>query len=146
MLTIGKVAREATISTDAVRYYEKEGLLAAAQKTTAGYRLYNQDAIRRLHFIKHAQQCGFALAEIRELLELKNRNRSCCKDVRNVAMAKRLQLDSKIKAMQTLSQALSRLIDICTDDTKSLDECPILNALETTLQIGACDEHCHIQG
>ncbi len=133
MLTIGKFAREGGISTDAVRYYEKEGLLAPTQKTAAGYRLYDQDAVRRLIFIKHAQQCGFSLAEIRELLELKKR--SCCTaDVRSVAIAKKRQLESRIEALQTLMQALSRLIDTCTDDTKSLDACPILRALETTLQ------------
>lgn len=134
MLTIGKLARQSGISTDAVRYYEREGLLTPAQKTAAGYRLYNQDAVRRLHFIKHAQQCGFSLAEVRELLELRNRGRSCCTaDVRSVAIAKKRQLESRIEALLTLTRALSHLIDTCTDDTKPLDACPILRALETTL-------------
>ncbi len=133
MMTIGRLARSAGITADAVRYYEKERLLAPAQKSAAGYRLYGQDAARRLRFIKHAQQCAFSLAEIRELLELRAADRSCCKDVRAVAIAKRSQLESKIKALQELSRALGNLIEVCVDDIASLDACPILGALETTL-------------
>ena len=65
LLTIGKVAKLAAVSIDTVRYYEREGLVSPAQKSGAGYRLYNDEAVRRLHFIKHAQHCGLALAEIR---------------------------------------------------------------------------------
>ena len=59
MLTIGKIAARA----DAIRYYEREGLLAPAQKSDAGYRLYDDNAVRRVGFIKQAQKCGFSLAE-----------------------------------------------------------------------------------
>ena len=138
MLTIGKLARESGLSADALRYYEKERLLAPAKKTRAGYRLYGEDAMRRLRFIRHAQQCGFSLAEIREMLELRSRERSCCGDVRSVALAKRAQLEARIKALGELARALDRLIDTCTGGDQSVDQCPILGALETTLQ-GAPD-------
>ncbi|HVB78756.1 MAG TPA: heavy metal-responsive transcriptional regulator [Candidatus Binataceae bacterium] len=134
MLTIGKIARAAGVTIDAVRYYERERLLAPAQKSGAGYRLYGPDAVRRLQFIRHAQQCGFSLAEIRELLELRAREGSCCKDVRSVAIAKRAQLEARIQALQELAQAMDHLIEVCVDDAKPLDACPILGALETTLQ------------
>ncbi len=133
MLTIGKLALEADVTTDTVRYYEKEGLLTPASKTGAGYRLYNEDAMRRLRFIKQAQQCGFSLAEIRELLTLRNNDEACCKDVKSVTIAKKLQLEHKIKALQIMSQALSELITICDNETRSLDECPILFALESSM-------------
>jgi len=132
-LTVGKVAQLAQVSADTVRYYEKEGLLNPTQKSAAGYRLYNEDAVRRLNFIKHAQHCGLSLAEIRELLELKSRDDSCCVDVRTVAVQKKLQLESKIRALKAMSNALTELIDVCTEEGKSLDECPILSALETSL-------------
>jgi DNA-binding transcriptional MerR regulator len=135
-LTIGTVARMAQVSTDTVRYYEKEGLLSPVRKSDAGYRLYNEEAVRRLNFIKHAQHCGLSLSEIRELLEIKKRNDSCCNDVRTVAIHKKLQLESKIKALQAMSNALTELIDVCTDDGKPADECPILAALETSLKNG----------
>ncbi len=136
VLTIGKVAKIAQVSVDALRFYEKEGLLSPAQKSDAGYRLYNEDGVRRLNFIRHAQHCGLSLAEIRELLELKSRDDACCTDVRSVAIQRKLQLEGKIKALKAMSQALSELIDICADDRKPLDECPILAALESSLAKG----------
>jgi MerR family Zn(II)-responsive transcriptional regulator of zntA len=130
---IGKLAREAGVTPDTVRYYEKEGLLAPARKSDAGYRLYDEDAARRLRFIRQAQQCGFSLSEIRELLTLKNSNAACCKDVKSVAIVKKLQLEHKIRALQAMSGALSGLIAICDDETRPLDECPILAALESSM-------------
>jgi MerR family Zn(II)-responsive transcriptional regulator of zntA len=133
MFTIGKVAARAQVSADGIRFYEREGLLSPAGKSGAGYRLYTEEAIRRIQFIKHAQRCGFSLAEIRELLEIKAHDRACCNDVYRVAVEKKLQLEAKIKALKTMSQALSRLIEICSHDSKPLDECPILGALESSM-------------
>jgi len=133
MFTIGKVAARAQLSADSIRFYEREGLLSPAQKTESGYRLYTDEAIRRLNFIKHAQQCGFSLSEIRDLLELKGHDRSCCNDVYRLALEKKLQLKSKIKALKTMSQALGRLIEICSRDAQPLDACPILGALESSM-------------
>jgi DNA-binding transcriptional MerR regulator len=134
LLTIGKVAKLAEVSIDTIRYYERHNLLSPAQKSGAGYRLYNDEAVRRLHFIKHAQHCGLSLAEIRQLLDLKRQDDSCCEDVRSLAIQKKLQLEHKIKSLKAMSQALSDLIAICVDDAKPLDACPILAALETSLK------------
>jgi len=73
------------------------------------------------------------LSEIRQLLELKADDRSCCSDVRSLAIRKKLQLEQKIKTMKAMSQALSELIEICTDEDKPLDDCPILEALESSM-------------
>jgi MerR family Zn(II)-responsive transcriptional regulator of zntA len=62
MFTIGKLAALATVSNDTLRYYEQEGLISPTAKSAAGYRLYDQDSVRRIRFIKHAQGCGFTLA------------------------------------------------------------------------------------
>jgi MerR family transcriptional regulator, copper efflux regulator len=132
MFTIGKLASQVGCSVDAVRYYEKEGLLRPARRTEAGYRLYDRNAGRRIQFIRHAHDCGFTLAEIRQLLDLEGRNGACCNDVRGIVITKKLQLEQKIKAMKRMSNALTELIRICDDDTKPVDECPILLALETT--------------
>src|SRR5262249_34961553 len=71
MLTIGKLARIADVSSDTLRYYEQQGLIAPAGRSPVGYRLYDKDSARRLRFIKQAQHCGFTLAEIRDLLVLR---------------------------------------------------------------------------
>ena len=133
MLTISKLATRAEVTTDAIRHYEREGLVVAPARTAAGYRQYDEDAVRRLSFIKQAQQCGFSLTEIRELLALKNSDAACCKDVRIVAIGKKLQLEHKIRALKLMSQALTELITICNDEARPLDECPILAALENSM-------------
>ncbi len=130
MLTIGKVAERAQVTADSIRFYEREGLIRPAGKSESGYRLYTEEAIRRIEFIKQAQECGFSLADIRELLELRSTDSACCDDIYRVSVEKKLQLEQKIKALNAMSQALTRLIDMCSHDRKSLDECPILGALE----------------
>jgi DNA-binding transcriptional MerR regulator len=133
-MTIGKLAKRADVSPDTLRFYEDEGLLLPNKKSESGYRLYGEDAVRRLDFIKHAQQCGMTLSEIRQLLELKANDRACCSDVRGLAIQKKLQLEQKIKTMNAMSHALSELIEICTAGDQPLDDCPILAALESRLQ------------
>jgi len=129
-LTIGKIANLAQVSADTLRYYERERLIAPTAKSAGGYRLYERDALRRIQFIKQAQQCGFNLAEIRSLLALRGSNAACCRDVRRVALEKKLQLEAKIKAMKVMSNVLSQLVEECSGDNRPLDDCPILAALE----------------
>lgn len=130
MLTIGKLAAAVGVSTDALRYYEREGLLAPDSKTEAGYRLYGSDAARRVRFIRHAQHCGFTLVEIQDLLNLRQLDSACCGDVKQRAVAKKLQLAAKIRAMQAMSAALDQLIAECPGGAWVVDDCPILSALE----------------
>lgn len=129
-LTIGKVASLAKVSADTLRYYEREHLIAPSSKSAGGYRLYERDSLRRIRFIKQAQQCGFNLAEIRSLLAMRADKSACCRDVRRVALEKKLQLEAKIKTMRAMSGALTDLIKQCSVDSLSLDDCPILTALE----------------
>lgn len=138
-ITIGKLAGEVGVSIDAIRFYEREGLLRPARKTDSGYRLFDGEAARRVRFIKQAQHCGFALAEIRELLDLRRRDDACCDDIRNVAVAKKLAIEHKIRALQGMADALSELIVRCNAEGAPLDECPILAALETSVARAAHD-------
>lgn len=130
MVTIGKMASLMEISTDALRYYEREGLIQPTGKSPSGYRLYGNDSIRRIRFIKQAQQCGFTLAEIGELLILRASTSACCSDVRQVALEKKLQLEAKIKVMKSMSKALDHLIAECSNDHRPVDGCPILAAMD----------------
>ena len=129
-LTIGKIAGLAQVSADTLRYYERERLIAPTAKSASGYRLYEREALQRIQFIKQAQQCGFNLAEIRSLLALRGSDAACCRDVRRVALEKKLQLEAKIKAMKVMSKALSQLVMECSGDNRPLDDCSILAALE----------------
>lgn len=133
MYIIGKVATLAGVSTDTLRYYEKERLIAPVSKTVAGYRQYNDEAVRRIRFIKHAQHCGFTLADIKELLGLKRTDRACCADVRSLAIEKKLRIAHKLKALQAMSRALDDLIQSCDGGKEPIEDCAILNALENCL-------------
>lgn len=130
MLTIGKLAAQTELSTNALRFYEREGLLSPASKSGSGYRLYDQTAVARIRFIKHAQQCGFTLTEIQELLTLRSRDSACCQDVRRLAVEKKLQLEAKIRSMKVMSKALDVLISDCPDHDRPVEDCPILGAME----------------
>jgi Zn(II)-responsive transcriptional regulator len=136
MYTIGQIASRADVTADALRYYEREGLLSPAGKSKGGYRLYGRDALQRLRFIKQAQACGFALSEIREILALRGRDTACCGDVRTRAVEKKLQLEAKIRALKAMSKALDRLIASCTGETYPVAECPIIAALEDSASVG----------
>lgn len=111
-------------------YYEKEGLVAPRQKSNAGYRLYDGSAVRRLHFIKQAQGCGFTLAEILQLLTLQSLDSSCCSDVRKLAVEKKLQVETKLRDMKAMSATLDKLIMGCAIDAQPVDQCTILSSLK----------------
>jgi DNA-binding transcriptional MerR regulator len=130
MFTIGKLASLTDVSNDTLRYYEHEHLVEPAGKSPAGYRLYDHESVRRIRFIKHAQQCGFTLAQIRELLAVRESGKACCGDVRKRAIEKKLQIESKIKAMKAMSKALDQLIAECADESQPVEECTIIAALE----------------
>ena len=129
-LTIGQIAGLTDVSPDTLRYYEREGLICPTAKNKAGYRIYDEHSVRRVHFIKKAQRCGFTLTEIRQLLALRASDTARCRDVRRVAVEKKLKLEAKIKALSDMSKALDGLIAECTSENRSLDDCPILAALE----------------
>ena len=132
MLTIGKVAALSSTTTDTLRFYERERLLMP-KKAANGYRQYGEDAVQRIQFIKHAQQCGFTLAEIREMLDLRRQGTACCNDVRTLTVEKKLQVEHKIRALQAMSRALDHLIATCTRSDLPLGECPILAALDSAV-------------
>lgn len=130
MLTIGKIASLTGVSTNALRFYEREGLIHPVSKSGSGYRLYDDASATRLRFIQHAQHCGFTLVEIRELLTLREQDSACCSDVRRLVVEKKLQLEAKIKSMQSMSKALDILIADCPDAGWPANDCPILGAFD----------------
>ncbi len=133
MFTIGKLAGLADVTTDTLRFYEREGLLAPGGKTEGGYRLYDAPSVGRIRFIKQAQQCGFTLSEIHELLALRQQDAACCGDVRQRAIEKKLQLEAKIGALRAMSTALDGLIADCAQVSDPVQDCTILAALEGSM-------------
>ena len=135
--TIGKVATLSAVSADTLRHYEKKGLIAPTSKTAAGYRLYNENAVPLIRFIKQAQSCGFTLSDIRQLLTLRYSANSRCKHVRNLAIEKRFEIKQKLTALQAMVNTLDGLIENCDGGEMSIDNCTILETLENGQKISA---------
>ncbi len=129
-LTIGKVAKQAGVNIDTLRYYEREGVIAEPVRNGSNYRVYSADTVLRVRFVKRAQELGFSLAEIKELLELRISEEASCADVRNQAQAKIEYLDGKISSLRAMRRALSKLVAECSGQGP-VSECPILDALDT---------------
>jgi len=124
-LTIGKVAALANVSIETIRYYQQIGLLQEPAKPLRGFRIYNEDNIRRLKFIKKAQRLGFSLPEISELLDIGSGQ---CSDIQAKAKQKRNQICQQIKELKALESTLDSLIDSC-DITDVQTSCPIVMSL-----------------
>lgn len=130
-VTIGQLARKAQVHVETVRYYERRGLFPQPLRRWSGYRQYSQDDLTRLQFIKHAQRLGFSLKEIAELLSLRVDPDTSCRDVKKRAETKIADIEVKIRTLEQMKKALSKLIASCRGRGPT-SVCPILEALETT--------------
>jgi MerR family transcriptional regulator, copper efflux regulator len=128
-LTIGRLAKEAAVNLETVRFYERRGLLPKPPRSASGYRLFPSDAARRLRFIRRAQELGFSLKEIRELLSLRVSPTSTSKDIRARAESKIADIEAKIRGLESMRQTLLKLTSAC-QCCVPVGECPILESLE----------------
>jgi MerR family transcriptional regulator, copper efflux regulator len=128
-LTIGRLAKQAGVNLETVRYYERRGLLPKPPRSASGYRLFPSDAARRLRFIRRAQELGFSLKEIRELLSLRVSRTTTSKDIRARAEAKIADVEAKIKSLEAMKKTLNKLTKVC-DGCSPLAACPILDSLD----------------
>lgn len=129
-LSIGVVAKTAGVSVEAIRYYEKEGLLEKARRTEGGYRQYSPDVVRRLSFIGRAKELGFSLDEISDLLRLRMSPKSSCSSVRARAEKKIAIVEAKIAELGRIKTALVALAASCTRGDAPTSACPILDAID----------------
>jgi len=125
-LTISKLASACGVKTDTIRHYERKKILLPDHRSPAGYRLYSNDSIKRLRFIKKAQTLGFTLQEIKALLELSEKPESDCSDVRRTAQTKINEIENKISDLNSMQKALENLASFCPGEGKPLSECNIL--------------------
>lgn len=129
-LTIGEVAKQAQVHIETLRYYERMGLVESPPRNGSNYRLYPQETVRRVQFIKRAQQLGFSLKEITELLALRTTPETPCADIRTRALAKIDTIAEKIRALHAMKHALTQLVAECPGQGVVTD-CPILASLDT---------------
>lgn len=130
---IGQVAQRTGLSVDAIRFYEKAGLLPRPARTQGGYRLYQEQEIADLEFIQRAQHLGFSLNEIRELFSIQRHPHEVCVHVRDLIAQKLDIVRAKIAELQRmeadLDQALRKCRTVLRQPSKHQDFCPVLEAI-----------------
>jgi len=125
-LTIGRLADEAGVNVETIRYYQRRGLMAEPDKPTSGHRRYASDAIKRVRFIKRAQVLGFTLDEVGSLLELDEAG--ACAETRELATHKLRVIEGKLADLKAMRKALTALLRQC-DAGATQGNCPIIHAL-----------------
>ncbi|BCL80929.1 heavy metal-responsive transcriptional regulator [Ktedonobacteria bacterium brp13] len=128
-LTIGQVARQTGVGVDTLRYYEREGLVEEPPRRESGYRQYPEEVVKRIHFIKRAQELGFSLKEIAELFALRVDPTTPSREVKRRAEAKLADIERKIGELLRMKRALEQITHLCTGQGP-ISECPILDVLD----------------
>ena len=136
-LQIGQVARKTGLSIDAIRFYEREGLLPPPSRTQGGYRVYREREVADLEFIQRAQQLGFSLSEIRELFSIQRHPQEVCVQVRDLITQKLSVVRGKIAELQRLEAELAGALRQCRKALRQPaaqpDSCPVLEEITTAL-------------
>lgn len=128
-LTIGVLAKAAGVNIETVRYYQRIKLINEPDKPAEGFRTYPTETLKRIKFIKRAQQLGFNLKEVADLLQLgEAASKDQCSDVRQRAEHKRNNIDQQINDLKTLRATLTQLIDSCQNG-KGNQDCAIVETL-----------------
>jgi Hg(II)-responsive transcriptional regulator len=125
-----EVAAQARVNAQTLRYYERRGLLPHPERSHSGYRTYTPEAVRVVRFVKRAQQLGFTLDEVVELLHLAQGGPASCEEAKTMAHTRITDLQQRIEQLTGMRDALARLVDTC-DQPRAERDCPILQDLET---------------
>jgi Hg(II)-responsive transcriptional regulator len=125
---ISEAAQQAGVNVQTIRYYERRGLLPSPPRRTSGYRELPAETVRRVRFIKRAQDLGFSLDEVAELLRLRSATPRTRTRVRAIAERRLRQIEQKIVELEAMRKALRTLVHRCHAGTTL--ECPIIEALD----------------
>ncbi len=126
-IRIGGITRKLGISADTLRYYEKIGLFPRVNRTVSGIRLYSDRDISRLQFIKRAQKMNFSLAEITDLLKMREMPQQAREEVRTFTQRKLGEVEAHLKDLRILRNELQLLLNLCAG---TQDGCPIIEGID----------------
>ncbi len=127
---IGEITEITGLSADTLRYYEKIQVLPKIQRNTSGLREYNDKDVSHLRFIQRAQKMNFSLAEIKDLLAMRQNPQNARKSVKALTQQKLLEVENHLKDLKTLRNELTLLVNLCSG---SKDGCPIIESLDESL-------------
>ena len=128
-MNIGGASKASGISAKMIRHYEQVGLVAAASRTDAGYRQYDERDVHTLRFIRSARDLGFSISEIGELLGLWQDRRRPSRQVKTLAEAHIQELERKVQELLAMKATLEHLVHRCRGDERP--ECPILESMSS---------------
>ncbi|MDR0736988.1 MAG: heavy metal-responsive transcriptional regulator [Zoogloeaceae bacterium] len=136
-ISIGKLAGTTGVSTNALRYYEREGLLPRPRRGASGYREYDGNAVDRVHFILRAKELGFSLEEIVDLLNLSADAESGVAGVKARASRRLAEIEAQIARLEVIRARLASLVAACPG-RGPLEGCPILSAIRAEEDASPC--------
>lgn len=131
MYRIGELAKLAEVTPDTIRFYEKQQMMDHEVRTEGGFRLYSDNDLKRLKFIRYARQLGFTLESIRELLSIRiDPEHHTCQESKGIVQARLKEVEAKIDELELMRVSLQRLNETCCGTAHSSVYCSILEALE----------------
>lgn len=125
--SIGQLAESGNCKVQTVRYYEEQGLLSKVARTAGNQRIYTQDHMNRMRFIRHSRELGFSLVQIREILSLNDEPAHTCSGIDEIARIHLNEVKSKIKRLQSMKKELERMVNECSGG--QVAECRIIEVL-----------------
>jgi len=126
-MKIGQLSEQAECKIETIRYYERIELLPEPNRSEGGYRIYDENQLKRLVFIRRSRQLGFTIEEIRELLKLVDGGSYTCSDVKSITMEHVQDIRQKITDLKKLEKTLTHIASLCAGN--ATPECPIIDAL-----------------
>lgn len=130
-MTIGKLAKAAGVGVETIRFYERKGIVRKPQKRESGYRVYEAEEASRIRFVKRAQELGFTLREIKELLDIQGKRKMTGAQVKSKAEEKIGEIRQKIADLKQMEVSLRELSRVCGHGEQAIRECKIFDCFET---------------
>ena len=129
-MTIGKLAKAAGVGVETVRFYERKGLIRKPVKRETGYRTYSQEEVTRIRFIRRAQELGFTLREVKELVDLQAKRKITGGQMQKKADVKIAEIQKKITDLKKMEGSLRRLAQVCGEGEQAIRECRFLECFD----------------
>ena len=126
-LTIGALSTRTGVNIETIRFYERIGILAKPPRSAAGHRIYSQEQLMRLGFVRRSRELGFSLDEVRRLLQLVDGGRYTCAEVKTITLDHLAEIRRKIADLRRLERTLAAGAGKCRGD--KVPECPVIEAL-----------------
>ena len=126
-LSIGTLAKRSGVNIETIRYYERIGILPPPARSAAGYRLYEPEYLKRLHFVRRGRELGFTLEELRALLRLVDGHDYTCEEVRGLTLDHMAEIRRKIADLRRVERVMAEMAAQCKGGR--VPECPVIDAL-----------------